>query len=109
MSDALELIATSESSGGPGAPTITSSLMKPTEFAAAPLASGVPTVMFVDGCTGGLHDGNASGGPCVRFGAVQATYAGTIDTRNGVAPLGRGCVAWAAVAMIITATAPKAT
>ncbi len=23
-------------------------------------------------CAGGLHDGNASGGPCVRFGAAHA-------------------------------------
>mgnify|MGYP006202061107 CR=1 FL=1 len=36
-------------------------------------------VMEPDDWTGGLHDGNASGGPCVRFGAVHALYAGTID------------------------------
>ena len=60
---------TSESSGGPGVPTTTPSLMKPTEFAPAPFASGEPMVSDVDDWTGGLHDGNASGGPCVRFGA----------------------------------------
>ena len=81
---------TSESSGGPGTPTLTPSLMKPTEFAPAPFASGEPMVSDVDDWTGGLHDGNASGGPCVRFGAAHALYAGTIDARSGLAPTGRG-------------------
>ena len=37
-----------------------------------------------------MHDGNASGAPWVRFGAVHALYAGTKDTRSGVAPFGLG-------------------
>jgi hypothetical protein len=90
---------TLESLGGPGAPTCTSNLMNPTEFAAAPFASGVPTVKKLEGETGGLQEGNASGGPWVRFGAVHWLYAGTSGIRIGVAPFGRGCVApatWAA-------------
>ena len=71
-------------------PGITLYLANPTEFAATPLASGVPTVSVLDDCTGGLHDGNASGAPCVRFGDVHALYAGTSETCSGVAPLGRG-------------------
>ena len=61
----------SESLGGPGTPTITSIRIEPTEFAAAALASGVPTVTEPELGTAGLQDGNASGGPCVRFGAVH--------------------------------------
>jgi hypothetical protein len=41
------------------------------KFAAAPFASGLPTVMLVEDWLGGLHEGNASGGPCVRFGATH--------------------------------------
>ena len=48
MSVALAVISTSESSGGPGTPTLTASLMRADEFAAAPFASDVPTVTFVD-------------------------------------------------------------
>src|SRR3954467_14588454 len=67
-SEVLDLISTSESSGGPGTPTLTSRRMNPTELAAAtPLASGVPTVRKFDAWTGGLQDGNANGAPCVRF------------------------------------------
>src|SRR5688572_12826650 len=77
----------------------TSILKYPTELATAPLASGVPTVRKLEACTGGLHDGKASGGPCVRLGAVHELYAGTSDTRRGVAPLGRGCVAPAVAAI----------
>ena len=40
-------------------------------FAAPPKASGVPTVACAEVCAGGLHDANASGGPCVRFGAAH--------------------------------------
>jgi hypothetical protein len=87
---------------------LTSIFTKPVLFAAAPLASGVPTVMDWDVWTGGLHDGNASGGPCVRLGVVHALYAGTSDTRNGVAPFGRGCVAVAIEATTIIATALRA-
>ena len=57
--------------------------MNPTEFAAAPFASGEPMVSDVEVWTGGLHDGNASGVPCVRFGVAHALYAGTIDARSG--------------------------
>src|SRR5687767_14027890 len=102
------VISTSESSGAPTAPTSTSSFTKPVMFAAAPLASGVPTVTEPDDWTGGLHDGNASGGPCVRFGVVHALYAGTRDTRSGVAPLGRGCVALAMEATTIITSAATA-
>src|SRR4051794_35579725 len=104
----LAVMFTSESSGGPGTPAITSSFTKPTEFAGAPLASGEPTVMLVDDWTGGLHDGNARGGPCVRFGAAQALYAGTSDARSGVAPFGRGCVALAMEATTIITSAATA-
>jgi hypothetical protein len=43
---------------------------------------------------GGPQDGNASGGPCVRFGDEHWTYAGTSEARNGVALLGRGYPGW---------------
>src|SRR5687767_9727989 len=108
MSVPVDVITTSESSGGPGRPTTTRSFTFASAFAAAPLASGEPTVIALDAWTGGLHDGNASGGPWVRFGAVHALYAGTIETRSGVAPFGRGCVAEATDAMIIIPTAPIA-
>jgi hypothetical protein len=49
-----------------------------------------------------LHDGNARGGPCVRFAAVHWLNAGTIDARSGLAPFGRGCAAFAADAITIT-------
>jgi hypothetical protein len=78
-------------------------------LAAAPFASGVPTVRLCDNCVAGLHDGNARGGPCVRFGAVQAVLAGTSDTRTGLAAFGRTCEPSAMGAIIITAAAPSAT
>src|SRR5690242_6143978 len=62
-------------------------------FVLAPLVSGVPTVNHCDVCCGGVHDGNASGVPCVRFGTVHCLYAGTTEAVIGVAPWGRGCVA----------------
>jgi hypothetical protein len=64
-------------------------------FAAAPFAVGSPTVIDVDDWTGGLHDGNPRGGPCVRFADAAAHWlnAGTIDARNGLALFGRGCAA----------------
>src|SRR5215207_11737451 len=95
-------------SGGQHVGGIAVRVMWPTKPAAAPFASGVPTVTKLDDCTGGLHDGNASGGPCVRFGAVQVLYAGTKATRSGVAPFGRGCVAPAIEAVNISATAAAA-
>src|SRR5256885_674328 len=79
--------------------------MYPTEFAAAPFASGVPTVRKLDDCTGGLQDGNASGAPWVLLpGAAHCLYAGTSETRSGVAPLGRGWVAPASCANEMTAS-----
>ena len=36
-----------------------------------PFASGVPSVSRPELCVGGLHDGKASGEPCVLFGAAQ--------------------------------------
>ena len=57
----------------PGTPGITLNLTQPEEFAAAPFASGVPTVSCADDCAGGLHDACPSGGPWVRFGLVQAS------------------------------------
>ncbi len=62
----------------------------PLEFAAAPFASGVPTVSHDDSGTGPLQAGNESGGPCVRFAAEHGLNAGVSGTRMGVAPLGRG-------------------
>jgi hypothetical protein len=78
--------------------------MNPIEFAAAPFAVGSPTVSDVDDWTGGLHDGNARGGPCVRFAAVHWLNAGTSDARSGLAPLGRG---WAALAICATTIIPS--
>ena len=46
----------------------TLNVIDPTEFAPAPLASGLPTVRKLDAWTGGLQDGNASGAPWVLFG-----------------------------------------
>ena len=65
-------------------------LREPLELAAAPFASGVPTVSHADSGTGPLQDGNASGGPCVRFGALHGLNATVRGTRIGVAPFGRG-------------------
>jgi hypothetical protein len=54
-----------------------------------PFESAVPTVSEVLAFCGGLHDGKASAGPCVRFGALHWLYAGTSGAWIGVAPLGR--------------------
>src|SRR5690242_2066208 len=51
--------------------------------------SPVPTVSCAEASCGGAQDGNASGAPCVRFGAAHATLAVTSANRVGVAPLGR--------------------
>ncbi len=83
------VINTSESSGPPGVPRWTASLTDPVILAAAPFASGVPGVSAVDSCTGGLQDGWASGGPCIRFAEVHGWYAGTSGVRIGPAPAGR--------------------
>jgi hypothetical protein len=74
-------------------------------FAGAPFTVGSPTVIDWDAWTGGLQDGNASGGPCVRFGAVHALNAGTSVTRNGLAPFGR---TWPALASEATASITSA-
>src|SRR5688572_9660225 len=83
--------ATSASSGGAdGFPVITSTRMNPTKPGGLPFASLVPTVNDVESWTGGRQEGNARGGPCVRFGAKQPLYEGTSESRRGVAPFGRG-------------------
>src|SRR3989442_9117630 len=81
-----------------GEVTLTSRRTEPIDPASVPThASPVPTVRKFDVCTGGLHDSAASGAPCWRFagGALfgHAVYATANDTRSGVAPFGRGCVA----------------
>src|SRR6186713_38955 len=53
-------------------------------------AGASPTVSSPDSCAGALHEPNASGGPCMRSGDVHCPYAGTSETRTGVAPFGRG-------------------
>ena len=67
----------------------------PVDCAAVPFpgVSGVPIVSWVDDLTGGLHDGNASGAPCVKpagDGPVHWLNASSSETRSGEAPLGRG-------------------
>ncbi len=69
-----------------------------------PFASGVPTVNCCEAGAGGLQAGCASGGPCVRFGAAQAAYAGTSDARSGDAPAGRGYPARSAPAYVMRRT-----
>ena len=61
-SEMLSVLTTS-----PGMPTITRMRIEPADFAAAPFASGVPTVRKLEACCGGAHDGNESGSPCVLF------------------------------------------
>jgi hypothetical protein len=76
-------------------PEATLSRRKPNELAAAPFASGVPTVRWLDVWLGGVHDGDARGDPCAELGAVQAVNAGTSDccgsllVEGGVDRLGR--------------------
>src|SRR3954462_27347 len=72
-----------------GSPGMTSSRADPTASAGRPFASGVAIVSALDGRDGGEQDPNASGAPCVLFGAVHELKAGTSDARNGVAPFGR--------------------
>jgi uncharacterized protein len=83
----------------------TATLKNPWDLAGAPFASGVPTVKKFEAGAGGLQDGNASGGPCVRFVAVHWLNAGTSGTRIGVAPCGRG---WLAPAMEVITMSPIA-
>jgi len=77
-------------------------------LAGAPFAVGSPTVTAVDDCTGGLQDGNASGGPCCRFGAAHALNPGTSETFTVAADLGRTWPALAIEATTITTTADMA-
>ena len=84
------VIRTSASSAEvPGFPITVSRRTNPLALAAVPFASGVPTVTYGDDCDGGLHEGNASAGPCVRFGEAHALKTGTRGTRVGVAPFDR--------------------
>ena len=73
-----------------GSPSTDANFSDATDWAAAPFASGVPTVRNDEAWTGGVHEGNASGGAWVRFGAMHGSKAGTSETRIGVAPAGRG-------------------
>ena len=72
-----------------GLPASTLSTKAPVEFAAAPFASGVPTVRKSEVGTGGPQEPNESGAPCVLFGAAQGLKAGTSEARKGEAPLAR--------------------
>src|SRR3954469_5627964 len=89
----LKEMRTSMASGGPGGPGITSIRTEPIERSRA---SPWLTVTFGDSVCGGLHEPNASGGPCVRFAVLHGLNAGTSDARNGVGALwradaARGC------------------
>ena len=55
------------SPGVPGLPTTTATFTKPSEAAAWPFASGVPTVSAADCWTGGWQERYASGGPWFRW------------------------------------------
>jgi len=68
----IEIATSASSAGVEGFPANTESVSAPLIFAAAPLASGVPTVSTLERSLGGLHDAKARGGPWVRFGDVQA-------------------------------------
>jgi hypothetical protein len=99
----LEVMSTSS-----GEVVFTFSRIDPTEFDGAPLLSGVPTVRKLDDCTGGLHDGNASGAPCVLFGVPHALKDGTSEARSGLAPLGRTCEPLATWLTAMSPSAPTA-
>src|SRR4051794_10433758 len=68
---------------------VTSRRTEPIDFDSAGLPSPTPRVRLEEPGTGGAHDGNARGAPCVRLGAMQAWNAGTSEARKGVAPFGR--------------------
>src|SRR6266540_3187291 len=94
-----------------GEVVLTSRRTEPTEPESVPAhASPVPIVKKFDVCTGGLHESTANGAPCWRFagGALfgHCLYAGTSETRSGVAPFGRGCDAVAICATTISPAAP---
>ena len=64
--------ATSASSASVEAlPVITRSLTEASHVGRTPFASTVPTVSTLELRTGGLHDGKASDGPCVRLEDVH--------------------------------------
>ena len=77
------------SPGVPGLPTTTASFTKPSEAAAWPFASGVPTVSAADCWTGGWQERDDSGGPWFRLKLTHCLYAGTSEALIGEAPLGR--------------------
>src|SRR6185436_15281157 len=106
MSVEFATIFTSESSGGPGTPTLTLRRMDAFPFELAPFASNVPIVRLFDDWTGGLHDGNTSGGPWVRLPVpVHSVNEGTSDATIGLAASGRG---WVALATLASTIAPRA-
>ena len=67
------VIATSESSGGPGSPTLHAEPHESDRLCRRPVGVGRPDRQGVGRRAGGAHDGNASGGPWVRFGAVHGS------------------------------------
>src|SRR6266540_1287083 len=92
-----------------GEVVLTDSRIEPIELAAAPLASGAPTVSAFEVCTGGLQDGNASGAPWVLLPVpVHCLKAGTSEALMGEAPLGRTCVALATWLATMSPSAPMA-
>jgi hypothetical protein len=82
---------------------VTFSVTEPVEFAAVLNGAGRSGALAVSHCdvsTGGLHDGRASGAPCVPFAAEQALNAGTSLNVSGDADFGRGWLAIAALAVM---------
>src|SRR4051794_11588480 len=73
-----------------GSPATTMYRTDPEKFATKPFASGLPMVSTLELMLGWAQDGNASGAPCARLDEVHGAYAGTSETRIGVAPFGRG-------------------
>src|SRR5919109_2648384 len=90
---------------------VTFSVTEPVEFAAVLNGAGRSGALAVSHCdvsTGGLHDGRASGAPCVPFAAEQALNAGTSLNVSGDADFGRGWLAKALLAATSAATAVTA-
>ena len=83
-------VTSASSAGVAGLPTTTALRRLPWKATWWPLVSGVGTVTCGEFLMGGLHEPNASGGPCVRFAEVHGRNAGTSEKREGVAPFGRG-------------------
>ena len=88
-----DTVSSTSASSGPvnGSPGITFIRTNPEKLAVCAFASGVPMVSWPGTCAGGLHDGNASAGPCVRLALPvgHCAKAGTSGVRNGVAPFER--------------------